>query len=544
VKLQSTKLMTLAILIFAAAILFASCSSGGDSNGTGSSGDEMFYSVTPAVSSNNIFAGINLPRNPGMGENSWSGGHQDSYCSESVGLQGPTSSRLKVIKRFNPYGFTPIMACNSNNQMMGISLEYKTQIYRLIVFDQDLNILTATQTAQLVPGTFGGGYFFMNNDDNAVVVGDNKIKCFPTANVERKKAVYELTPLWKSDDIVEMVTGSSENNSLYATLPVWDQTRPNLYWCLIAGEYDFQQQKLISPAYIAVVEVTPDSSQPSGAVTKLMASVKLTDQWNNNTLAVDEDGVYFVTNGVDDDGKCTWGLLHSFSYDPVSKTLAQRWNYSYKNCGILKTGLKNIGSGTTPSIMVNRSNGRKYVTFDDNDNPQFNVVVVDQQDGSLVAEVPVLPNEKGCDEASFIAVDSTIVVENNYGHTANWPESQLIPNEPGMLRIDIDPQNSSDPASTIWYDQKDCFFAMSMLCRESGIIFAHTGHWNDAISATEGAMYQISALDSHDGRVIWSIPLGRGVDYCHEYGGVYFDRDGALYVGTNQYLFTIKNGTQ
>ncbi len=540
-KLLSKKVLAAAIiLLFAGAIFFASCTSDNNSDGTGSS-DEMYYTVTPAVSTNNVFANITLPQNPWMGKNNWSGGHQDSYCSESVGLNGPTASRLKLVKRYNPYGFTPIMACNSNNQMIGVSLEYATQIYRLIVFDQDLNILTATKTAQLVPGTFGGGYFFMNKDDNAVVVGDNKMKCFPTANVVSKKDVYELTPLWESDDIVKLVTGSPENNSLYATLPVWNETTPNLYWCLIAGEYDFQTPKLISPAYIAVVEVTPDASQPSGAVTKLLASVEMTDQWNNNTLAVDEDGVYFVTNGVDSTGKCTWGLLNSYSYDAATKTLAKRWDYTYKNCGILKTGLKNIGSGTTPSIMVNRTNGKKYITFDDNDNPQFNVVVVDQQDGSLVAEVPVLPDYKGCDEASFIAVDSSIIVENNYGHTANWPQSQLIPNEPGMLRIDLNPESTTNPASTKWYDRKDCFFAMSMLCRESGIIFAHTGVWNDVASETEGAIYQISAMDSADGRVIWSIPLGRGVDYCHEYGGLYFDHDGALYVGTNQYLFTIKN---
>lgn len=81
---------------------------------------------------------------------------------------------------------------------------------------------------------------------------------------------------------------------------------------------------------------------------------------------------------------------------------------------------------------------------------------------------------------------------------------------------------------------------MSMLCRERGIIFEHTGVWNDVASETEGAIYRISAMDSSDGRVIWNILLGRGVDYCHEYGGLYFDHDGALYVGTNQYLFTIK----
>jgi hypothetical protein len=530
------KLLKLTTLVFVAAILLISCSGGNDAGH-----NITIYSVSSAVSVSNIFAGIVLPRNPGMAENNWSGGHQDSYCSESVGLSGPTGSRLKVIEQYNPYGFTPVMACNSNNQMMGVSLEYGTQTYRLIVFDKDLQILTANRTAEIVAGTFGGGYFFMNSDDNAVVVGENKMKCFPTANVENRGEVYELSLLWESDDIVALVTGSTDDNSLYATLPVWDPTRPNLYWCLIAGKYDFQQPGLINPAYIAVVEVVPDADQPSGATTRLMDSMELTDQWNNNTLAVDEDGVYFVTNGVDATGNSTWGLLHAFRYDAPSESLEQRWSYSYKNCGILKTGLKNIGSGTTPSIMVNRSNGKKYVTFDDNDDPKFNVVVVDQEDGSLVAEMPVFPDQRGCDEASFIAVDATIVAENNFGHTANWPESQLVPNEPGMVRIDIDPQNPGDPATVVWEDDQDCFFAMSMLCRESGIIFAHTGDWNDALSATLGAIYQISAMDSYDGQVFWSIPLGRGVDYCHEYGGLYFDREGDLYVGTNQYLFTIKN---
>jgi len=535
-KTRFYKILTLVIILpFAGVILFTSCSSDSNSGGSTSS-DTTYYTVSPAVSSNNIFAGITLPQNPWMGTNNWSGGHQDSYCSESVGLSGPTSSQLKMIKRYNPYGFTPIMACNSNNQMMGVSLDYATGIYRLIVFDQDLRILTANQTATLVPGTFGGGYFFMNEEDNAVVVGNNKIKCFPTANVESKKDVYELTALWESDDIVKMVTGSSENNSLYATLPVWDNENSDLYWCLIAGEYDFTTPKLVSPAYIAVVHVNPNT----GATT-LMNSVQLASQWNNNTLAVDEDGVYFVTNGVDEDGTCSWGLLNSYSYDADTMAISKRWDYSYKNCGVLKTGLKNIGSGTTPSIMVNRTNGKKYITFDDNDAPKFNVVVVDQTDGSLVAEVPVLPDNKGCDEASFIAVDSSIVVENNYGHTVNWPQSQLIPNEPGMLRIDMNPSNTTKPTSTIWYDQEHCYFAMSMLCRESGIIFAHTGTWADPISSTEGAMYQISAIDSADGSFVWTIDLGRGVDYCHEYGGLYFDHNGSLYVGTNQYLFTIKN---
>lgn len=44
---------------------------------------------------------------------------QDSYNSDSVGLSGPTGGQLKLIQKENPYGFTSLMACNMNNQMIG-----------------------------------------------------------------------------------------------------------------------------------------------------------------------------------------------------------------------------------------------------------------------------------------------------------------------------------------------------------------------------------------------------------------------------------------
>ena len=68
---------------------------------------------------------------------------------------------------------------------------------------------------------------------------------------------------------------------------------------------------------------------------------------------------------------------------------------------------------------------------------------------------------------------------------------------------------------------------MSMLARESGIIFAYTGDWTDDISATEGGMYYVTAIDSWDGRAIWRLPVGRGFPNAHEYGA-------------NRYLFAIK----
>jgi len=497
------------------------------------------YTVPPARSLNNVFGGIVLPRNPGMAENDRSGGHQDSYCSDSVGLSGPVSGELRVIKQFNPYGFIPIMACNSGNQMTGVALSYEDATYRLVVFDKDLRILSATETADFVPASFGGGYFFMDKDDNSVVVGENRMKCFPTANVEARDEVYELEPLWVSDDIVRLVTQSDAPNSLYATLPLWDAGRPNTYWCLLAGHYDVNTGVLGSPAYIALVEIVPDPSQPGGCTTRLIDRMELSRQWNNNTFAVDEDGAYFVTNGLDERGACNQGLLHAVSFDEESSSIVSRWTAPYRNSGLLKTGSKNIGSGTTPTILQDEA-GHKMVAIADNDNPRINVLVVSHADGSPVAEVPVFSPMRGTAEASLIGVNRSIVVENNFGHTTNIPESQWVENEPGLSLVEIDPPYPYSSARVVWESDRTSFFAMSMLARESGIVFAHTGDWSDAVSATEGGMYFVSALDSWDGRVVWRIPLGRGWEYCHEFGGIYFNREGSLYVGTNAYLFSIQ----
>lgn len=502
--------------------------------------NEEIRKVMPAVSVNNLYEGISVAQNPGLADNNWGSPHQDSYCSESVGLEGPTSERLKVIKQYNKYGFTPCMVCNSNNQMIGIAF---SGVFRLIVFDSNCNILTANITGKLVKGTFGGGYFFLDNDENTIAISENSLACYPTANVEVQDEIYALERTWKSDDIVELVTGSRKNNSLYSAMPVWDDSDTMLYWCLIAGSYDFTTGELSSNAYMAVVKVEPDTSQDDGCTTTLMDSYSLDDQWNNNTFAVDEDGAYFVTNGMDSDGKnCTEGYLWSLGYDSSTGKISLRWKANYENSGYLKPGQKNIGSGTTPTLFFD-SDGNNFVGITDNNYPQMNVVVYDRNDGTLCTQTGVFPNMRGCDEASLIAVNGRIVVENNFGHTLEPPRSQYVPNEPGMAMIEMTSDSGSESfdADIVWEDDRTCFFAMNMLCRESGIIFAHTGDWANDNSATEGGTYYVCAIDAWDGRVIWRIPLGIGTQYCHEYGGIYFNRDGDLFIGTDRYLISIKN---
>ena len=509
---------------------------------------ETVHKVMPAKSVKNVFGGITLPHNPGLADINFNSGHQDSYCSESVGLTGPNSDKLRLIVRYNPYGMSPVITCNRNNQMIALSLG--GGIFRIIVFDTDCEILSATRfgyTTNLQ--SFKGGYFFLNKDDNAIAVGSTTLTCLPTANVEKRDKVYSLTPIWTSDDLVQLITkvpSDKSDNSVYIAMPVWQTVNPHLYWVLLAGKYDFDKSVLVAPAYVAVVEIKPDPTQKNGCHTRVMDSKELKDQWNNNTIAASPQGVFFVTNGCDATGACTTGYLHSIGFNTSTNKMKTNWSSTYKNSGVFKSGQKNIGSGTTPTLF-DGPRGEEYVGITDNAYPQVNVVVYQRSDGKLISEAPVFPKMRGCDEASLIAVNGRIIVENNFGHTVDYPNSQYIANEPGMDLIQVN-EAAQGGSDHIWHNEHFSVFGMSMLARESGVIFANTGDWNVPDAATKGALYSVSAIDSWDGREIWRLPLGQGLDYCREYGGVYFSRNKSgsgtgtnLYIGTMNYLVSVQN---
>ena len=363
---------------------------------------EQLYNVMPAQSLNNLFSGITIPQNPGLAVNDWNSGHQDSYCSESVGLTGPTGKKLRLIVQHNPYGFTAIMDTNRNGQMVGVAAS-RTK-FTLIVFDSECRIWSATEIGTVSPVLFGGGYFFLNYEDNAVVVSGNKLACYPTNDVEKRGSVYSLEPLWTSQDLVDTITTKSDTtNSLYCAMPVWQTEQHNFYWVLLAGNYDMNTSTLNSNAFIAVVEITPDSTKNNGCETRLVDSLELQNQWNNNTIAVSDKGVFLVTNACDDSGACTSGYLHSIRFEPTISKIEMNWSTPYQNSGYLKVGQKNIGSGTTPTLFQGED-GTDLVAITDNAYPRMNVVICDRNDGKIIDQVPVFPKMRGCDEASLIGV--------------------------------------------------------------------------------------------------------------------------------------------
>jgi hypothetical protein len=503
---------------------------------------EELFTVKEAGSINNIFCKIDIPQNPGLAENNWNSGHQDSYCSESVKLKGPTGKKLRLIVQYNDYGYVPIMTCNKQNQMIGVSYDFSKVAFTLVVFDSECRIISATEIHHKIPVSFGGGYFYLNEKEDAVVVSGSKLACYPTRSVAKQDSVYSLEPIWTSSDLVLLITKALINhNHVYAAMPVWS-ARKSLYWVMLPGSYDFDSGSLISNAYIAVAEITPDSSEPDGCRTQILDSLAFTNQWINNTMAVSEEGVFLVTNGCDDSGACNSGYLHSIGFDTISNKISTHWATPYQNSGLLKVGQKNIGSGTTPTLFKDED-GTDVVAFTDNAYPKMHVVTCNRKNGKIVSQVPVFPDMQGCAEASVIGVKGRVVVENNFGHTTGLLHSQYVPNVPGLKMIEV---GCSGKRSSLWETDgyPSGFFAMSMLARESGVIFAFTGEWNVPDSATKGGLYSIMAIDSWDGRIIWRIPIGQGKRYCHDYGGIYFNRTNcgsSIFVGTENYLVSIQD---
>ena len=227
---------------------------------------EKLCDVLPAQSLNNLFGGAANapPQCPGLGANNFNSGHQDGYCSESVGLTGPTGRKLRLIMQPQPYGLMGVMGCNEHNQMIGVTNRGVGK-FRLVVFDSECRILSVTETTGKASfPSFGGGYFYLNDKYNAVVVSGNTLACYPTNHVEKKESVHALDTIWTSDDLVVMITGkATSENSVYVAMPVWQTGKdqnPNLYWVLLAGNYDLGTSTLNSNAFIAVVEITPDKS--------------------------------------------------------------------------------------------------------------------------------------------------------------------------------------------------------------------------------------------------------------------------------------------
>jgi hypothetical protein len=333
----------------------------------------------------------------------------------------------------------------------------------------------------------GGGYFYLNNLDQVVCVTANQqIQIYSVV----KSGRHDQFQLAQAYNVSSALEGSSD--ILNSVLP---DSSGNLWFISQKGAVGY-----VNPATGKVVSTT----LPSGEmITK--------------SFATDSQGRVFVVSD---------SALYCFQATP-SGGIQPVWRTTYDRGTSEKPGQNQRGSGTTPTCFDDAA-GNQFVTITDNADLFMHVNVYDRATGVLVAQQAVFTNlpSQGDTENSLIAVNDSILVENNYGNLS--PKSTLGPatTEPDIDRVDFDPSTGQ---SRVTWQNSDISVPsiVSQLSTADGLEYTY---------AKDKRGWYWSALSYQTGDIVATgrIPLSKvalGAPANNYYGGLTVGPDGTAYAG-------------
>lgn len=552
--------------------------------------------VFPAQSVNNVFlTPTTSPENSNIGltANNWSNVHLDAYSSDSTDLTGPlgisvspqVTHLIEVQQYENKYNGMLVIACTSKGVLLGTAVDFTTGETVLTAYSRiHMGLIGFKRLGLLPPTSFRGGYFFLDRDDNVLVINnDSTLSLFKTSSLtENDSALDEANPIeninliWKTTKII--IPGQQSTQELYGAVPVGSpdiNTDNTIYWVMTTSDFNPTNQNQYGTS-VAIIRingtgtVTPEFGNQIGIKHYL-------NEWNNNTLTACQDGLYFITNssGSTNSTNLT-GYVHALNAQP-GLIAVERWAnpITYTHTGYMKRGDTNTGSGTTVTLMDDPKSLDKMLIFADNSEPKMKIRVFKDRlsnnpveiggttpvGGGIGGGIEIFKNRRSGTEASMAAYGGYIFVGSHFGHTIDPGRPQLVPTEPGIVCLKVDPTDGNQGSiKEIWFADRpiNVQLGISILARTNGVLYVCGAEWPvDRFSLTEGEdntnssepEYFVAAYDTWDGRIIWKLPIGSGWKGAHEYSGAaYFDRNGSassnsLYIGTNGYLVKITADT-
>jgi hypothetical protein len=241
------------------------------------------------------------------------------------------------------------------------------------------------------------------------------------------------------------------------------------------------------------------------------------NETNTKSFATDEHGGVYVVSDY---------ALYRFQVGRGG-TPQDTWRAAYDRGVRTKPGQNQQGSGTTPTVF-NDFDGNQFVAIADNADPFLHVNVYNRQTGELVAQQAVFsafPGRNAC-ENSLIAVNHSIIVENNYGNASVLHTLGPLTTVPGVDRVDFDP--ATGQSQVVWENTTVAVpSVVSQLSTGDGLVYTY---------AKDHEEWYFAALDFQTGslvarsRVPWSNRLG-GALANNFYSGIGIGPDGSAYVG-------------
>src|SRR5205085_8900988 len=211
----------------------------------------------------------------------------------------------------------------------------------------------------------------------------------------------------------------------------------------------------------------------------------------------------------------------------------------YQNVGVQKPGQFNAGSGTTPTLM----NGG-YVAITDNADP-MNVVVYRRAttlapgQSRIVCEEPVFEAGASATENSLIAVDDSLIVENNSGYTLLGTLGGPVA-APGVTRVDVDLDGNG--CHVVWTSSERAPSCVPKVSTKTGLVYLYTKD-PDPVNTTSDAWFW-TALDFRTGATMWKQLAGIGLNFNNHYAGIALGkkRPATAYVGAVGGIVAIRDG--
>jgi hypothetical protein len=439
-------------------------------------------------------------QNPFMAPNNFSEVHFNSFQTDTTSVSGPARASGQAVQQglLRPIpGIAATIAFNSRGQILTVQVgpSHTTageDTQTLLLIDPvTLQILAETDLPPKPvsggPVSFaGGGYFYVDNLDRVVTITTNQqIRIYEVQNNQFELVqTYDLSPQI-SDTLVSVLPDSAGN--------LWFNT-------------DQANVGYVNPSSgtINVVNLrNVPGANPEETISK--------------SFATDENGgVYFLSDYA----------LYRFQVGPDGAP-QNTWRSAYDRGVREKPGQNQQGSGTTPTLF-NDFAGNRFVAIADNADPFMHVNVYNRQTGALVAQQAVFSafRERNACENSLIAVNHSIIVENNYGNSTPLSTLGPLTTVPGVDRVDFDP--TTGQSQVAWENATVAIpSVVSQLSTSDGLVYTYAkdaeGWYWAALSFQDGSLVANS-------RVPWSNVLG-GVLANNFYSGIGIGPDGSAYVG-------------
>ncbi len=369
------------------------------------------------------FDSIATPRiyqNPFMSPNNFSEIHNDAYQTDTFSLIGPAvfkktrvqSSIISADGSGEGYGSGTTAFTTSGQLVVSRSSRVlgSAKVTLLLLNPKDYSVISSLQLSSFPAGggsvNFAGAYYYLNQLDQIVcVTASQQIRVYKIENRE-----FVLVQEFNVSSAI-----NNPNDFLQSIIP---DSEGNIWFITTLGGVGYVSHIDRTVNYINLRDLP--YSNPNEVIT--------------NSLASDENkGVFIVSDYA----------LYRFQVGLLGE-IDVTWTATYDRGTRQKPGQTSQGTGTTPTLF-NDFKGNQFVAITDNADPYMHLLVYERNTGELIIQKELFKDYPylNCTENSIIAVDHSLIIENNYGFRTFADTLGALTTVPGLTRIDIDPKTKT-----------------------------------------------------------------------------------------------------